>query len=206
MQLSLDPTDWYNGVTKQLQLEYAGAPGYPASMFGIASTTTSEAFDYMFIGTIAITPANLLQDQSSGGMAKGKFAGGAIMTIEGDLFIMSTGAPIITGGTILIAQMSSNPWYLEEMLSPPAPVNKIRGSAFFTTIGGGLYNGNNSEGLTLPGFRADFTFPGVTPAIANFGSTSYSSSEPSIQTVIPEPASLSLFCLAALAFIRNRKS
>jgi hypothetical protein len=205
MEINLDPTDWYDGPSEQFQLNSAGIPGYPASiLYGIARAATSEDYEYMFVGTIAITPANLLLDESSGGLAKGKFAGGATMTIVGDLFNMYTTEYIITNDTILVAQMSSEPWYLEELESPPAPVNKIRGSAFFSTIGGKLFDGNNSIGLTLYSFRADFTFPGVTPAIANFGSTSYSCSEPTIQTV-PEPASMSLFCLAVLAVIRKRK-
>ncbi|MDD5134727.1 MAG: PEP-CTERM sorting domain-containing protein [Phycisphaerae bacterium] len=205
MQISLLPTDWYDGSSQQFQLNYSGIPGFPAFvLFGIVSTTTSEDYDYMFDGSISITPATLLEDQSSGGWAKGKFAGGSIMTIQGNLFNLYTEEYVVTEDTILVAQMSSDPWYLEEMISPPAPVNKIRGSASFSTTGGKLFNGDNSEGLTLRDFRADFTFPGTTPAIANFGSTSYSSSDPSIQTV-PEPASISLFCLAVLAVMRKRK-
>lgn len=206
MQISLLQTTWYNGSTNQFQLSYQGIPSYPSVIsFGIVSTTISDNYDYMFDGTLSITPLNLQQDQTSqnGGRAKGIFAGGATLTIEGSLYNINTYEYIITNEIILVAQMSSADWYLEELASPPAAANLVRGSAFFSTIGGKLFNGNNSEGLTLYGFRADFTFPDVTPAITNFGSTSYDCSSPSIQTV-PEPASISLFCIAAAMLMRKK--
>jgi hypothetical protein len=205
MQISLYSTDWYNGADQSFQMEYPGVPGTTYVLSGIISTTESDDYDYSFEGEITITPADLLQDQSSGGWAKGKFAGGSILTITGSLWNEITYEDIIIDDTILVAQMSSEPWYLEEVY--PFGANRVRGSADFSTTGGGLCSGNNSEGLTLYGFRADFTFPNSTPTVTNFGSTSYNSARGAvIQTVyIPEPTSMSLFCLAVLTVIRKRK-
>jgi hypothetical protein len=206
MVITLSATDWYNGANQSFQMESAGT-GFPAyAISGLISTTASGTYDYAFEGEITITPAYLLEDQTAqnGGWAKGKFAGGSILTITGDLWNEITYEDVIIDGTILVAQMLSEPWYLEEISPWP---NRVRGSATFNTTGGGLYGGDNPEELTLDGFRADFTFPSATPTVTNFGSTSYSSApSATIQTVyIPEPASMSLFCLAAMAFIHKRK-
>lgn len=209
MQIDVLPTAWYDGSTQQFKFEFDGIPGFPAMYtFGQISDISSGSYDYFFQnGNIAITNADLIDDATSenGGLAKGIFEGGGTLTITGTLQSFITGE-IITSGTILVAQMSSASWYLEELQSPPNPANKIRGSAFYTTVGGALYNGNNSAGLQLCNFRVDFTFPDVVPATTNFGNTSYSSSNPQLQ-IVPEPASLAVFGLSTLMVIikRNRK-
>jgi len=208
MQINLMTTKFYNKTTQEFQLTYSTLSSPAIILTGLISTTGSSSYEYQFNGTVSITTADLVEDQTvaNGGWAKGVFAGGSIMTITGSLWNISTNEYLITNGTILTAQMPSTTWYLEEMVSPPAPTNRVRGSASFNPTGGVLYNGNNSAGLTLLSFRADYTFASTTPTVTNFSSTnSYSSSSPKIQ-IVPEPASLSLFCLAALAFVNRRKS
>jgi hypothetical protein len=208
MQINLMTTKFYDKIQQCFQLTYNTLPS-PAIIFtGLISTTTSANYDYQFNGTVSITPANLLQDQTveNGGWAKGVFAGGSTITITGSLWNSATpGTLIINSGTILTAQMPSDSWYLEELPSPPAPANRVRGSAFFSPTGGGLYNGNNSAGLTLYGFRADYTFASTTPAVTNFSSAnSYSCSSPKIQ-IVPEPVSMVFFSMVALLLAYKRK-
>lgn len=207
IQITLSSSTWYKGATKTFQLNLVGTNNPAMIAVGLISLLGTANYDYGFNGTITITPSSLLEDQTAqnGGWAKGKFAGGSTLTITGSLWNVATPSiKIINNATIITALMPSDAWYLEELVSPPAPANRVRGSGSFSPIGGGLYQGNNSEGLVLYNFRADYTFASVSPVITNFNTTSYTCSSPKIQ-IVPEPASLSLFCITALLFAYKRK-
>jgi hypothetical protein len=178
---------------------------------GMISTVGYDGMDYKWQGTVQLTPCTLVGDASSGGWAKGVFAGGqnggglvkARLTLTGNLWaVADPGNLLVNGGTILVAEMMVGPgatdlqWVIEELTPTP---NKLTGQAFFTPVGGYLGGGVANPAISIGDFRADFVFSNSQPAnITNFGSQVFSTltnlGELKIAAV-PEPASIMLLTL-----------
>lgn len=201
---------------------YQGATGIDVGYFhldgvsilpdnGILKIEGAAGYGYGIIGTITVTRSDLIGDTSSGGQASGVFGvgGGVTLTINGSLVDLGTNATLASGVDILVANMTSTQWLLEE----PTPQD-VTGNAYFETIGGALsgagvdIGGGNS--LVIGDFRTDFSFTtgfagfGVDPDA--FGTTSYSGLIANVQIVtIPEPCTLMLLSLGGFAILRSKK-
>jgi hypothetical protein len=209
IQGTLGQTQWYNGTTDTFQTKSLG--GAPAEIDVLEfSTVNSSNTEYVMLGgEFSITPSALIADQTAtnGGRAKGIFASGATLTISGDLYNYDT-FDVVASGDLIVAQIMTS-WQLEEMMVPPYPINTVRGHAYFNIIGGLLSNGAlNPDGLVLDDFSLNFTFELSTPAVTDFITTSatYSCNTPKVQFgPVPEPASVMLIGLGALAIFRKRE-
>ena len=209
IQISFLQGRWYHGAGTYFQPTGLQNQMYPAPItLGQISLEGIGSYDYQFSGTLALTQCALIEDQTPpGGLTKGLFAGGATLTITGDLWLKSNPAILIVDdGDILVAQMDTAPWFLTELLHPPALLNTVRGQADFVPTGGALKVGFGDETLEMGDFRGDFTFAMSTPTVDGFGSTSYYCTSPKLQlTAIPEPASLFLFSVAAITILNTKR-
>ncbi len=210
IQGTLQQTHWYSGSTNNFQTNYIGGSGPAAvDMLEFSTVNTSGTEYVMFGGDFSIEPSALIADQTAtnGGRAKGIFASGATLTISGELY-RDSDFELIASGDLIVAEIMYD-WQLEEMVAPPYPINTVRGHAYFNITGGALSNGSlNLDGLVLNDFSLNFTFELSTPAVTDFITTSatYSCNTPKVQFgPVPEPASVMLIGLGALAIFRKRE-
>ena len=181
-----------------------------AKSFGINSATivtgdilADGSYDYSFDGTITVTECDLLSDSSSGGIARGEFAGSATLTIVGDIKDDLSNV-LASGVTILQAQMDPTSWLIQE-----ASVRTVDGTNYFTPTGG-LGNGIDlSDGTTLKigQFRGDFSFQNVQPIDPAFfdGAPNLLGIASNLQiTAIPEPCTMGLLAFGGLLLRRKK--
>ncbi|MEN6386467.1 MAG: PEP-CTERM sorting domain-containing protein [Phycisphaerales bacterium] len=176
------------------------------TVIGLLELHGAATYDYSISnGNVTITSA-LVQDTSSGGLARGTFAGGRTMTLTGTITHTATATTIYTG-TIFSALMtidSTGTWILAE-----SPSLAINGSVEFnpnTTVGLGAGIAYGGNVLKLGAFRSDFSFKGLQPNPTKFNVTqTLMGTASTIQiTAIPEPASLLMF-VTALGALRIKK-
>ncbi|MBN1457539.1 MAG: PEP-CTERM sorting domain-containing protein, partial [Sedimentisphaerales bacterium] len=191
-------------------------PGYfhitnTSTIVGNIQTVGASGYDYGLSATVNVDNCNLVDDNSSGGWAEGEFAGGAIISLVGDLWDVSTpGTLLIDDGVILQAQMvltSSQTWTLSEVGGDPRDID---GTMDFIPTNGGLNSGidlGNGDSLVIGNFRADFGFPNTQPVDpTSFGAISYFAMASTLQmTAIPEPSTVVLLSIGALGFLRKRR-
>lgn len=168
---------------------------------------------------VSLTPCQLMLDRSTpdtfstyGGFVIGDFAGGATLTLTGDLRLNSD--PVgsnIYSGTLLEADMDlsvSETWILQQT---DTYVNKLVGAMDMSTVGGALDTGISYGADTIRIGNIDFSISMFFPVTAqNFtqldgGSISLA---PSIQlsaAEVPEPATLILVGLGGLICSRRKK-
>jgi len=188
--LTLTPNLKYytGGTTKQLGFTSAVTTGDLQS----SATPIPGTYDYQILNaTLVFSPDSLVLDHSSGGIAKGDFAGGGTITLTGDLKNRTTGITVYTAQTLLTAVMSipsSGTWLLQEQAS------YIMGSVYFDPTGGALYNGSL---LNMGQFRLALSaLPMPNPT--NFALNQTSLVTRIEITAVPEPAVLSLLGLGGL--------
>jgi hypothetical protein len=210
IQGMLGSTNWYYGAGDYFQTKYTNNID-PASIttLGFSTVNSSSTEYWMFGGNFSIEPVSLVADLTvqNGGRAKGTFAAGATLTISGELY-RDSDYEIVADGELIVADIMYE-WQLEEMEVPPFPNNTVRGHAYFNITGGALSSASsNLDGLVLNDFILNFTFERCTPNVTDFGTTTatYSCSGPKVQGgPIPEPASIMLMGLGALAIFRRRR-
>lgn len=154
-------------------------------------------------GKISISSA-LVQDTSSGGWASGEFQGGRTLTLTGKLKYKGTQ---FYDGPIIVANMAINSdqtWLFHELGSP----STIEGTVYFdpdATQGLGYGIAHGSDILKIEQFKLDFSFKGLTSNPVNFSTGNIgcgvgSASVIQITAMTPEPTTMVLFTIAALAF------
>ena len=154
--------------------------------------------------------SSLVQDTSSGGLASGNFQGGGTLTLTGTLKY-NGGAITASNSLLLSANMvldSSQTWVLQEIDNP----STLDGEIDFLPdvsqgLGFGITNTNNGDILKIDGFRADFSFNGVSPNpdVLNTDQTLKGTASTIQFVAAPEPATVFLFTIAALALRINKK-
>jgi hypothetical protein len=186
------PSSMVVGATVSSLIGLPGNNGYTIS--GATFTISSSALDH---------------DTSSGGLAGGEFNGGGTLTLTGTL--KYNNVAITSPGTTLIsanmAISSSETWSLGELSGTPIVIS---GSAQFlpdTTQGLGLGIVNGSDILKIGNFRVDFSFNNVNqnPDVFNTNQTLQGSANVIKFESMPEPATVFLFTMAALALRINKK-
>lgn len=190
---------------------YSGGVGtlsLPASRTVGSMRLVGGAYDYSITNYTASMSSLLVQDTSSSGWASGNFQGGRTLTVTGDIKYKPTNT-VIYSGTILVANMTINAaqtWMLQENHYTYA----INGSVDFlpdTTIGLGQGIVQGTDVLKMGLFGGNFSFKIPSPNPTNFSVTRIMGTTSTIQlTAIPEPATITLFTIAALALrIRKKK-
>ncbi|MFA5292076.1 MAG: PEP-CTERM sorting domain-containing protein [Phycisphaerae bacterium] len=164
-------------------------------------------------GSIYLSPSELLSDLSYANpipffnpyIALGHFASGATLTIEGTLTVQGSTVPIYTG-TLLEATVNVN-FYGEEQSMES---NYIFFQLHFDTTGGELSTGTNVGFTITDKFYIDVELRNCSPApVTNFqndmgyAAPSWLLINPIIPT--PEPATLLIFGLGAIALVRRKK-
>jgi len=185
------PTSMGVGATVSSLVGLPGNNGYTIS--GAAFTISSSALDH---------------DTSSGVLASGEFQGGGTLTLTGTL---KYNGNIIASGSLIVANMaisSSETWTLQELSGTPIVIS---GSAQFLPdvlqgLGLGISNGLGDT-LRIGNFRVDFSFNNVAPNpnVFNTDQTLQGSSNVIKFEAMPEPATVFLFTMAALALRINKK-
>jgi hypothetical protein len=206
-------TDFYYGNGQYFQTNYSGT-GFPAYIDNLTFSQADGAYYFLDNsltgGTFSIGTSLLVQDQTpSGGLAKGLFASGATLTINGDLYA-DDWSTIVATGDLITAQVTTQ-WTLKELASPPYYANTLDGRAYFHVTGGLLSSSSlNSAGLVLGDFYIDFLFQPSVPTVTDFstllGNNTYSCLHPTIQGAsVPEPASIAILGIGGIALLRRRK-
>jgi len=177
------------------------ASGYSSIM----KLSNDEVWNYSISGGAISLSSTLVQDISSGGYAKGRFATGRTVTVTGTLKYKPTGESIYTG-TIISATMDepNATWILAE--SPSLAINGSAEFAIDTTVGLGSGIVFGSDTIKMGQFRIDFAFKSVTPNPSKFNVAQnlISTSNTFNIVAIPEPATILMLSTAALA-LRIRK-
>ena len=216
------PIKFYHIGTETFQPQTMGGdPALPVTdSNGSISLTGSGTFDYGFTGTVLLTPSELKNDNSSGGVADGTFYAGtwdgsvvtkAIMTITGNLFSKADpGTFILENKTLLIAEMtihSPEMPSLEWDIKEGPLLNWVSGVAYLEPIGGELFD--NAAALANPfkigTYRAAYSFKGTSPSVFDFDTSDFTGFNPgSLQmTAVPEPATLLLLLSGGMVFARR---
>jgi hypothetical protein len=203
--------DLYNGNGHYFQTNYAGTD-WPAYIDILSFSTEDSSYyidSFATGGTFAFGPSALVSDLTpSGGLAKGLFASGATLTINGDLYNEDE-SEIVANGDLVTAVVTTQ-WVLKE-LPYPARDDTMDAQVFFHITGGTLSNASlNSAGIVLGDFYLDFSFAACSPEVTDFstmlGNNTYSCVHPSIQgSSIPEPASVALLSLGGMVLFRRKK-
>jgi hypothetical protein len=177
------------------------------SVIGLLKLQGSSTYDFSISSAVLSFTDALIQDTSSGGYARGLFAGGRTMSLTGTIKYTSTGTTVYSG-TIFSALMtidSTGTWVLAE-----SPSSAINGNVEFNTdtnigLGSGISFG--SDILKFGSFRGDFAFKGLQPNPSRFAVTqNLIGTASTLQlTAIPEPASIIMF-VAAIATLRLKKN
>jgi len=190
-------------------------PGYfhitgASTIVGNIQTVGASGYDYGLSATVNVDNCDLVTDNSSGGWAEGEFAGGATISLVGDLWdVDDPGTLLVDDGVILQAQMvltSAETWTLKEVGDP----RDVDGTVYFAPNDGGLNSGidlGNGDSLVIGNFRADFGFPNTMPVDpTSFGTISYFAMASTLQmTAVPEPSTVLLLSIGALGFLRKRR-
>ncbi|MGD0784553.1 MAG: hypothetical protein ABR969_01930 [Sedimentisphaerales bacterium] len=164
---------------------------------------------YSISGVKATISSSLIEDTSLDGLASGNFQGGGQLVVTGTL--RHDGTAITSANTrLIVANMaisSSETWALGELAGTPITLD---GSIQFLPTAEGLGLGivHGSDTLKIDNFRADFTFMfvGPDPSVLNTDqSLAGTGSTIQIVAMAPEPATVFLFTMAALAFRINKK-
>jgi hypothetical protein len=166
--------------------------------------------NYSITGAKLTFSSALVTDTSQDYMASGLFQGGGTLTLTGGLKYKPTGEIILpANSTLVVANMritSDETWLLQEL-----PATTINGSIYFspdtTVVGLGMGITYGTDTLRLENFRLDFSFKGLSPNPNDFstGNISGTTSTIGIAATAPEPATVFLFTIAALAFRINKK-
>ena len=207
-------SDLYHGSGDYFQMNFPGSdwPTYTDVVYFSTDDSYYWLDSSMSMNTFDFGASALVADLSTygpGGLAKGRFASGATLTINGNLYDDSY-ENIVASGDLVTAVVTTQ-WTLEE-LPAPARANTLSGRAFFHITGGALSNPSlNTDGLVMGDFYLDFLFQATSPNVSDFstllGNDTYDCLHPTIQgaTMIPEPASLIIMGIGSMAMIRRKK-
>jgi len=211
--------------------EYTGPPGNNAGAFqlqdmgGTPTVTINEGhlktfgaaeFDYDLVNTTLSMSTSALNLENSytqsyflnPKVAKGRFSGGATMSLQGSIKNRSTNSIIFTG-TILQTYVSGDFW-VQEWSTFPANTMDSRQNMIVT---GGELAGPGATGLQMLDFFADYLFVGcqqdgnTSLKVEDFQSTIYNGPGSTIHFTAsaPEPACLSLLALSSLWVLKKRR-
>jgi hypothetical protein len=192
----------------------SGSMNLPSNM-GVGATVSSlvglpgnNGYTISSGATLTMSSSALDHDTSSGGLASGEFNGGGTLTLTGTL---NYNGNIIATGNLLVANMaisSSETWTLQELSGSPIVCS---GSVQYIPdatqgLGLGISNGLGDI-LKIGNFRVDFSFNNVAPnpSVFNTNETLKGFSNVIKFESMPEPATIFLFTIAALAFRINKK-
>lgn len=212
IQGTLQNTEWYYGAGDYFKPNYvnSGIDDAQIDMLGVTVAGESTPSYYMYYGDFIMDASALVADLSAGGMADGKFAAGATLTINSDLCRDFGDYGIAASGDLIIANVMYE-WELQEQDSPPYLSNTVRGHASFDITGGALSDGAlNDDGLVLNDFSLQFTFELTSPTVTDFstllGDATYTCSGPKVQIgALPEPATMLLLGIGSLVVLLRKK-
>ena len=203
MQISI-PGQFYSYSEGSGSLNFSGKScSVQTLVFGDGSS------NYSITGAKLTFSSALVTDTSQDYMASGLFQGGGTLTLTGGLKYKPTGEIILlANSTLFVADMSitsDETWLLHEL-----PATTINGSIYFTpdtTVGLGMGITYGTDTLRLEKFRFDFSFKGLSPNPDDFSTSNISGTTSTIglAAIAPEPATVFLFTMAALAFRINKK-
>ncbi len=215
IQGTLKPTEWYYGDGDYFQTNYSNGGMDDAVVnilgFTVEGESVSTYYIYPSDGTFAMEPSDLLSDGTSGNgeIALGFFDSGATLTINGNLYRDFGDYGLAASGDLIIGEIIGE-WQLEEQTGQVQP-NTVAGRAIFAITGGVLSDSLlNTDGLVMGNFYVDFTFENCSPTVTDFttllGDDIYTCNAPKIQMgVVPEPSTVALLGLGALALFRRKK-
>jgi hypothetical protein len=234
----LSPSAWAAKFVTDVQLiipmgsmyQYTGPPGNNAGVFqlqdmggtptvtvnsGNLKTFGAAEFGYDLIDTTLSMGTSALNLENSytqlfgnKKVAKGRFNGGATMSLQGSIKNRSTNIIIFTG-TILEAYVSGAFWVQEQQY-----VANTMDSRQNMIITGGELAGPGVTGLQMSDFFADYLLSGCLQegntgsAVEDFQSTIYNGNGGLIHftALTPEPMCLSLLALGSLWVLKERRT
>jgi hypothetical protein len=191
--------------------ETVSDPGYfqingLSTAVGDLKLVGASSYDYAFSASVTVSACDLIQDNSIGGVANGDFAGGATLSVVGDLWAKSDPGTLLVDDAVILEGLmqlsSSETWTLLENTS-----RIIDGSVVFDPTDGGLNSGiaEGSDTLIIGTFRADFSFQNVQPIPGSFAGTDFSGIASTLQIVtIPEPCTILLLSIGGLVLRKRR--
>jgi hypothetical protein len=217
LDINSDGLFYTKSSSSQGQFFLSDAPMDPTLINGEILVAGGQWGDYEIRdASLTMTPVNLLQDasfttsdSSNPKIAKGKFAGGAVLTITGSITTVDGAQTVFPTGTILTATVNAAYWAQEQLGITGA--NTLDAQQLLTVTGGELATGAVTGFVLSPSVVMDLTCyfcsqvgnPGMN--LEDFQSD-INYMLPSTVQINPEPVSAALFGIGAVLLGRRRQA